>query len=1043
MSITKIFAIVFASFALMMACFGLFVHNFTGNMVKRQMQNRCRGVATVVAAMLEQDIEGYKEFVRTLDTDSEYYRRVKTVLEGIRLENLDNLAFLYVEVKHSDDDMMYIFDAEQEGSDTFAPPGLTEPLTEPRRAAYDLGELYVGDFVTTVWGTLLSAYAPVTDPATGELVGIVGADVSREQYEEALRYEIVLIIGSIAILLVVMATVLALASRGVLSRFVRIVRNNENLRSEVESRGKELTSRENLLASVYEIAGRLLTMGVTEVASSIEAALRKLGESVGVDRVYIMPNIEADGARCFEMVYDWVKDETIRPRWKKGKVFQYSIFGDWRERLDGGHFINISTKELDDIEMEDAREFFQPLGVHSILVLPIHLHGEFWGIAYLANSYRVRYADEAEIYALQSGVCLIVLAILRAQMTEQLISAMDEAKLASRAKSTFLATVSHELRTPLNAVLGFTELELQKNLPADTGGNLKKIYSAGTDLLVLINDILDVSKIEAGKAELFEEDYDFPDMIIEAININTARAAASKSVSLNVDVDEDMPARLRGDARRVKQILINLLSNAFKFTKEGEVRLRASCERQGGDAWVTYVVSDTGIGIREDDMGKLFMNYSQIETRANHQISGTGLGLSICKSLAEMMNGDIRVESEYGKGSSFIVKIRQGIADGTPIGTDTARDLNESRYIGFRRNKADAVPVFMPEGRVLVVDDVITNLEVAKGLMSRYGITVHFASGGMEAVEIIREGKERYDIIFMDHMMPEMDGMEAIGIIRGETGNAYAKTVPVVMLTANVVAGRRDIFLRGGANDLLAKPIDIAMLDSVLRRWMPSEKQTEIPVKPTDGGSADSEEYALAANLEIPEVDVTSGLRSSGGSAALYADVLLFFCLDADEKVMEIKRARETGDINLYITLVHGLKGAAFSIGADSFATLAGEMENAGKNGDISAINDNTDLMLSELRHLADNIRAALSERDEKVKPREGADLQIETLKNALLRMDAAVVNELLTKYMNMSLDTRTRTIISEIDQHVLLYEYDEAVKKADLLAPPSHFTLG
>jgi CheY-like chemotaxis protein/HPt (histidine-containing phosphotransfer) domain-containing protein len=349
----------------------------------------------------------------------------------------------------------------------------------------------------------------------------------------------------------------------------------------------------------------------------------------------------------------------------------------------------------------------------------------------------------------------------------------------------------------------------------------------------------------------------------------------------------------------------------------------------------------------------------------------------------------------------------------------------------------------MPDGRVLGVDDVITNMEVAKGLMSRYGITVHFASGGMEAIEIIREGKERYDIIFMDHMMPDMDGMEAIGLIRGETGNAYAKTVPIVMLTANVVAGRREIFLRGGANDLLAKPIDVAMLDSVLRRWMPREKQTEIPVKPTDCGASGSEEYALAANLEIPEVDVTSGLRNSGGSAALYADVLLFFCLDADEKVVEIKGARETGDINLYITLVHGLKGAAFSIGADLFAKLAGAMENAGKNGDISAINDNTNLMLSELCRLADNIRAALAERDERTKPQGAADLQIETLKNALLRMDAAVVNELLAKYMNMPLDKRTRTIISEIDQHVLLYEYDEAVKKAEILVPPSHTTLG
>jgi CheY-like chemotaxis protein/HPt (histidine-containing phosphotransfer) domain-containing protein len=330
------------------------------------------------------------------------------------------------------------------------------------------------------------------------------------------------------------------------------------------------------------------------------------------------------------------------------------------------------------------------------------------------------------------------------------------------------------------------------------------------------------------------------------------------------------------------------------------------------------------------------------------------------------------------------------------------------------------------------VDDVITNLDVAKGLMSRYGLTVHCASGGQEAIEIIREGKERYDIIFMDHMMPEIDGMEAIGIIRGETGSAYATTVPIVMLTANVVAGRREIFLRGGANDLLAKPIDVAMLDSVLRRWMPREKQTEMPAE--SGGSADSGENALDAGLEIPEINIPSGLRNSGGSTAFYADVLSSFCLDADRKVMEIKGAQERGDINLYTTLVHGLKGAAFSIGADSLAALAGEMEIAGKNRNISAINGNTDVLLADLRHLTDIIRTALSERAKKMKPQKGADLRIATLKKALLQMDVEVVNELLAEYTNMPLDIKTRTIISEIDQHVLSYEYDEAVKKTDLL---------
>ncbi|MDR3211421.1 MAG: PAS domain-containing protein [Planctomycetota bacterium] len=799
-------------------------------------------------------------------------------------------------------------------------------------------------------------------------------------------------------------------------------RHNKNLRETMEKVKESLTRQDNLLEVVNEIAERLLSTGVTEAEAAIEKSLEKLGVSVGADRVYVMRNVEKDGELCFELDYDWVEAGSSRPKWERGKIFRYTVFGDWRERLEGGQFINIDTWQLDG----SACHFFDGLDVRSILVLPIHLDGAFWGIVYMSDSNRASYADEAEIKALQSGASLVVLAILRAQMTERLVGSMEEAKASTIAKSDFLATISHEIRTPLNAILGFTELELQKKLPADTSVNLEKVYLAGVSLLGLINDILDVSKIEAGKFVLQEEAYYFPDMLSEEISINMVRMA-SKSVSFSLEVEENLPERLYGDVKRVKQIVRNLLSNAFKFTIQGSVTLRATCEQRDDTAWITFAVSDTGIGIRPEDMGKLFQDYSQIDAHANRHTGGTGLGLSICKSLAGMMGGTIEVESEYGKGSRFTCVICQKIVDASPIGPEVVRRMKDSQIIMAKRDDTRVAPVIMPEGEVLVVDDVITNQEVAKGMLARYGLTVHCVSDGREAVMAVRDEAKRYDMIFMDHMMPEMDGMEAVRHIRREIGSEYAETVPIVMMTANVVAGRREMFLRNGADDVLAKPLSRDLLDAVMRTWMPKRKQVEKPLE------ENGEETTEKADLEIPGVDVRAWLAGSGGTIRFYMGVLETFCRHAEEKAEEIRVAAATGDTLRYAALVHGLKGAARGINADTFAALAEKMERAGENADMSAIHGETELFLADMHALVGDIRAALERHLEDEKDAEEADLRIGELKDALLGMNVRVINDMLARYAEMPLDSRTRDAIFAIDHDVLMCEYEEAIKKIEL----------
>jgi CheY-like chemotaxis protein len=301
-----------------------------------------------------------------------------------------------------------------------------------------------------------------------------------------------------------------------------------------------------------------------------------------------------------------------------------------------------------------------------------------------------------------------------------------------------------------------------------------------------------------------------------------------KQLVFKLELDETIPIKLYGDELRLKQILNNLLSNAFKYTEEGEIRLLVSWERRGNEAWLNITVKDTGRGIKEEYLDKLFSEYTQFEAASQRRIEGTGLGLSIARGLVETMGGSIEVESVYGKGSVFRASVPQGIVDGKPIGRELAEELQDFRFIRNRnRGRGNSfVRSSMPYARILVVDDLQTNLLVMKGLLMPYGLKADMVLSGKEAVERIRAETVHYDVVFMDHMMPEMDGIEAVRIIRTEINSEYALTVPIIALTANAIEGNRKMFLESGFSDFISKPIDIKQLDTVLNRWI-RDKQSE------------------------------------------------------------------------------------------------------------------------------------------------------------------------------------------------------------------------
>jgi signal transduction histidine kinase/FixJ family two-component response regulator/HPt (histidine-containing phosphotransfer) domain-containing protein len=551
------------------------------------------------------------------------------------------------------------------------------------------------------------------------------------------------------------------------------------------------------------------------------------------------------------------------------------------------------------------------------------------------------------------------------ERTRELERQTEVARSASRAKSDFLARMSHEIRTPLNAILGLSEVELRKNLPEGTALNLEKVYHSGAHLLEIVNDILDISKIESGNFEIHPGEYEFPALINDTVQLNIPRIGV-KPIRFRLDMDESKPLKLYGDELRIKQILNNLLSNALKYTEEGEVRLSAGWERRGERALLMFAVEDTGRGIKREDMERLFSEYTQLDAAANRRIEGTGLGLSITRGLAEAMGGTVTVESEYGRGSIFRISLPQGIADESPVGHERVEKLRSLRPAG-ERSRGTFVHSYMPYGKVLVVDDLEMNLDVMLGLLMPYGLKVDTALSGAKAVELIRQGI-RYDLIFMDHMMPEMDGVEAVRIIRGGIGGEYGRTVPIAVLTANAVTGNREMFLESGFNDFISKPIDIKQLDIVLNRWIRDRQGggTQKAGEARNAGRrrAGGQDAGLIRRLQdhpIEGIDLAAAQNLYGGT--VYASILRSFAAHTPALLEKMDTHLESS-LPDYAIEVHGLKGACGAVCAGESASLARELELAAKAGDLDFVRSRHGELRDKLRSLLDRLDVFLAEGD-------------------------------------------------------------------------------
>jgi len=707
-----------------------------------------------------------------------------------------------------------------------------------------------------------------------------------------------------------------------------------------------------------------------------------------------------------------------------------------------------------------------------------------------------------------------------------------QAEAASKAKSDFLSKMSHEIRTPMNAIIGMAELILRENLSASVREQAVTIKQSGDHLLSIINDILDLSKVESGKLELVKSDYLFHSTIQDVISIIKMRMS-NPEVRFAAYMQADIPNSLYGDEVRVRQVLLNILTNALKYTKKGHFSFDITGERKNEDIYIlTMKIKDTGIGIKPEDAEMLFNEFVQFDLEKNRNVEGTGLGLAITNNLIQLMEGNVEVKSVYGEGSEFIITLPQGYTGSksetprfsdktillycrTALCTDyITRAFDDLAAVYYTANSEDelnnklaesdwdfifaeadmaytadkiikehnratkvvmlsdsydafykardnqdfsllVMPAYFisivnvlsgrdgdyfvdnqsveqfvaPDAKVLIVDDIETNLKVGQGLLKLYGMAIDTCLSGKSAIESVLA--KEYDLVLMDHMMPEMDGIEATKIIRSLGGNHA--DLPIVALTANAIVGAKEMFLQNGFDDFLSKPIEVNKLNSILAKWIPAEKQMK--AEPVSNADAES---GKEIEISITDVDVARGITLSGGSAKDYLETLAVFYKNGIAKVDELAECIETENIPLYVTYVHAMKSACANIGANMLSNEAMALESAGINQDSDFIKsrnvDFTDNLKKLLENINEVITANTEEPDSDALDENVMKELLTELKTAVEAFDLEAIEELSEKLQAFTQLQEKGEVLSRLLENVFLSRYKLALPQIDEL---------
>ncbi len=612
---------------------------------------------------------------------------------------------------------------------------------------------------------------------------------------------------------------------------------------------------------------------------------------------------------------------------KESTVFTDKIMDQW-------HLVIV----VDNDELFDDvySQLFVNILVNAIVFMLIAL---FYFIAYRKEQKSSREAEALKISEQQKAYEAQILRLEKAS-----------ADSANKAKGDFLAQMSHEIRTPINAVLGMNEMILRESDDENILEYSENIQTAGKTLLSLINSILDFSKIEDGKMEITPVRYDTVALINNLVNSVAGRAKA-KELEFIVNADPELPCALIGDDVRITQIIGNLLTNAVKYTERGSVTLDISCKaRSDSEAVLRVSVSDTGIGIREQDIEKLFESFTRLETTRNRNIEGTGLGMAIVTKLLNLMDSKLDVHSVYGKGSEFSFELKQKIADAKPIGNELERRLEHTRkdrkqYLRFTG------------ASVLVTDDNEMNLKVAKNLLKLFDITPELADSGEQAIERMR--KKHYDLLLLDHMMPKMDGIQTLKKLKAD--GLIKSGTAAIALTANAVLGAKEMYLSAGFDDYLSKPIDVDELENKLSKYLSEHSEKSAAAGNDTSTASDTRDSAdFIAELSEKGFNTVSGLNYCIQDSDFYKQMLTDFAGSYHDQMNELHGALENKDLKLYRTKVHSLKSSSKLVGADDVSELALSLEKAAECGDTEFVAEHAGELDDAFGKRTQQIKAAL-----------------------------------------------------------------------------------
>ncbi len=929
-----------------------------------------------------------------------------------------------------------------------------------------------------------------------------------------------------------------------------------HLEEQIETRTKALLDQSSMLMTVNELSQQLVSIErQSELNDVIVSGLQKLCEFSNRDTILVWRVKEKNGVSKNNLEFSWNFDlEQVKNNFKKlhentsleeltngiftdeqivefvDFVFSNStnsdiiIFDPILDRdfvtFGQGKPINSLSKNLSNYE-----QFFTKLcGIKAILAYPIFLKNKFWGYIVLCDKKSDRLFNKTEEQMLNISGTILASTIERTETDEKLRLAHEEALTSSKAKTNFLANMSHEIRTPMNAISGMSDIILRESDDQGVLEYASSIKNAAGSLISIINNILDISKIESGKLEIIESEYNFITLINDLISMARIRLT-NKPVTLFVHIESTLPTILIGDEVRVKQIFINILNNAIKFTKTGHIEFIVKGAYKNGEVDLNVDVIDTGIGIKQEDMGRLFEQFERLNTKKNRQIEGTGLGLPIAKQLCEFMGGSVSAKSEYNVGSTFSVNIKQKYDNYQPIAqVETKKSillyetrplylrfikdaienlgsecvvcsnqsqlydlLNERTFdfiftpalhlqkvkmikskqnfnakiiliaeFGYAKvnnevfaliapltcisisdalnnkelanySKQEDNTFIAPQAKVLIVDDSPVNLKVAQGLMKPYKFQIETAVNGLEAVNMVKNNV--YDMVFMDHMMPEMDGIDATNEIRKMTGNPYFANLPIIALTANAIVGVRELFINEGMNDFLAKPIEINNLNEILLKWIPKNKQESVKVSDVQNESCNTDKKII----EIDEVDTVSGLRLLDNNYDDYIDILKTFLLDGLKKKLSLNEHFKNNNIDAFRIEIHAVKSASATIGALKIFEQARLLELAAIENDMVFLRQNVREFLDDFEVVLDNIGNYVNELNDEDEAKIVGDIsmlqeKLRDLTDAVYYVDIEIIDKVLEELFKFDWGSEIFSLLSSVKEYISAYEYDETL---------------